>query len=107
MKRAKSKHFWSLLPKLRWSVLNIFGVKRGKCTLPLQKDAGLEKEGLGINAKKIILADTAKIQKTKDFIWEHLSPYSKQIAIMEATTQVLVDNKLEIEEIHLATSYKR
>lgn len=64
------------------------------------------REGMG-DAKVVSEFTPAQIQCAKDFIWGHIPPHTRDIIVMEATTDVLKANGLVIEEIILKTLYRR
>ncbi len=46
-----------------------------------------------------------EIQAAKDFIWQHLQPHNKELAVWYATSDILQTDKKSVEEISLGYSF--
>lgn len=55
----------------------------------------------------VITEKSNDIQLAKDFLWDNLPQHTMEIIILEATTDVLERNGLELQEFIVSERYKR
>lgn len=55
----------------------------------------------------VITEKSNDIQLAKDFLWDNLPQHTREIIILEATTDVLERNGLELQEFIVSERYKR
>lgn len=77
------------------------------CRLSLSWLSSIQKLVVLSGMSEVIIETDKNIQTAKDFLWDNLPEHTKEIIILEATTDVLERNGLELQEFVVSERYKR